>query len=1477
MKRGKREAKRTGLGRRLLSVFLAVVMCTSMLQLTVFAEGTDAPAGGGTTTTSNVMNGSYVLNGQNEITSTVTGQGHATVTKDGFTLTKTAAPAPARGENEFDVTLQVQTSQTTTTTLPVAAIQLVIDVSVTMDYCGSCNKTSCNQHASRMTELKTVLNGAEGFLNKLAADNVKASKVYVSVVTYGSGAKTVCDWEDIKTDAGLTAVKSAITNLRASDYATNIEAGLMLARNRLDMSKPASADVKYTVLLTDGQANCYVKKDVTSTSSISSSDCSSAAGADGTEDGKNAAAKMAAKVTPKSTLYGVGYGSEKTYLAAIIGNPDNTFAGDDSASIAKAFNFIAQDAVSGITGAGAAVTDPMGDFIKLGDVTELVNAGVITTSADKSSIRWVLADAVESQNGNTTTYTYTLTYPITLDTAAQGFVEDYYYPTNGYTYLTTPDGSKQLAFNVPGVKGQLPMVNWTIKHHLQDAVGGTSYTEVETDRETGSVKAWTEVTATANEYAGYDFSHSDTESLTMTVAPTDDNVINLFYNLETVDVSVIKNWDDANNQDGKRPTEITIKLYANDVETGKTLTLSGSSNSWTGSFSDLPKYANGQEIAYTISEDTVADYNDPAITGSAAAGFTVTNSRTPETITISGEKTWVDNDNAYNTRPDSITIRVWNGATEVANKTITAANDWAWEFTGLAKYAGGQLINYSITEDAVANYNTTYNGYNVTNTLSPDSVNITGTKTWNDNNDQDGIRPTSVTINLMADGEKIDEAVVSEATGWAYAFNNLPRYTNGVAINYSITEDEVAGYTTTYNGYNVTNTHASATVNVAGSKTWDDGDNQDGIRPTSITINLLANGVEIREATVTAANGWAWSFDSLPAYSNGVAIVYTITEDEVAGYTTTYNGYNVINSHSPAVGTLILNKRAVGANVPETAEFTVTGPHNYSKTVTYGEFKEGSYVIADIPVGVYTFTEDVATAQVKDYTLTAVGNGGSATVTAGAVAHVGITNKYEKIQTTGSLTINKTITGLDTITENTLKNNLSFVVTNEEIGYEKEISYSEGKGAMTLTDLTPGTYTIVEKGADIGGGYDLTVKAYDADNDEPGYQVYVKASKNAASFDITNIYTSRVYNVWFNGGAYGTVKVNDDIVKGVYRNRVFKSEEVAEVKWSAAQLPINVTGHVADHLYQIDNEEVIYQNVGMGPVISGTEGYGYVMYTFTWADYVNYKNYKAGYVPYTADMNQAVVAYDLAISAPALAVQDGWETNGTFYRNGTQVPFTGIDAAVEYMNSGAVEADNDGVYNVLYVPAYSEEVVPYGNLTINKTATGADVPAGATFTVTDAAGNTVEAKYVDFKDGSYTFKDLPVGTYTVTETNAGVKGYSLKVGGNNQTVAVVADATAVVSITNTYTFNGGGGGGGGGGFIIPENPIPLNPAPQPAPEVVIPDEDVPLVDIPEEDVPMADVPKTGDASALWLALSVLSGTGLAGVNFLGRKKRDEEI
>ena len=105
---------------------------------------------------------------------------------------------------------------------------------------------------------------------------------------------------------------------------------------------------------------------------------------------------------------------------------------------------------------------------------------------------------------------------------------------------------------------------------------------------------------------------------------------------------------------------------------------------------------------------------------------------------------------------------------------------------------------------------------------------------------------------------------------------------------------------------------------------------------------------------------------------------------------------------------------------------------------------------------------------------------------------------------------------------------------------------------------------------------------------------------------------------------------------------------------------------------------------------------------------------------------------------------------------------------------------------------------------------------------------------------------------------------------------ITLDADEMQTITLVYNrTTGGGGGGGGGTIIIPEPPVPQDPAPQPEPEVVIPDEDVPMVDIPEEDIPMADVPKTGDASALWLMMSVLSGSSLAGMAFLGRKKREE--
>lgn len=109
-----------------------------------------------------------------------------------------------------------------------------------------------------------------------------------------------------------------------------------------------------------------------------------------------------------------------------------------------------------------------------------------------------------------------------------------------------------------------------------------------------------------------------------------------------------------------------------------------------------------------------------------------------------------------------------------------------------------------------------------------------------------------------------------------------------------------------------------------------------------------------------------------------------------------------------------------------------------------------------------------------------------------------------------------------------------------------------------------------------------------------------------------------------------------------------------------------------------------------------------------------------------------------------------------------------------------------------------------------------------------------------------------------------------------------------MAYTPTSAPDGPGGGGGGGRdddpkppappVDIPEEPTPLAPLPgeDVTPEQPAPDADAPLTDLPDEEVPKADVPKTGDASLLWLALSGLSGAGLAVLTLSDRRKKNKD-
>ena len=297
---------------------------------------------------------------------------------------------------------------------------------------------------------------------------------------------------------------------------------------------------------------------------------------------------------------------------------------------------------------------------------------------------------------------------------------------------------------------------------------------------------------------------------------------------------------------------------------------------------------------YTLAKDVTVSADSFDSKGATA---TITDKKA--VTTVSGTKTWKDNDDQDGKRPDSIKVNLLANGKVVQSKTVKASDNWKYSFTNLPEFENGKKITYTVTEDAVAGYTSTVDGYNVTNSHTPATVKVSGTKTWKDNNNQDGIRPSSITVNLLANGQQVASKKVSASDNWQYSFDNLAAYANGQKITYTVTENAVAGYTSTVDGYNVTNSHTPATVKVSGTKTWKDNNNQDGIRPSSITVNLLANGQQVASKKVSASDNWQYSFDNLAAYANGKKITYTVTEDAVAGYTSTVDGYNITNTHNP--------------------------------------------------------------------------------------------------------------------------------------------------------------------------------------------------------------------------------------------------------------------------------------------------------------------------------------------------------------------------------------------------------------------------------------------------------------------------------------------------------------------------------------------------------------------------------------------------
>lgn len=385
------------------------------------------------------------------------------------------------------------------------------------------------------------------------------------------------------------------------------------------------------------------------------------------------------------------------------------------------------------------------------------------------------------------------------------------------------------------------------------------------------------------------------------------------YTPETVDITATKNWDDANNQDGKRPTKITINLLADGQKVDSKEVQAAPDGTWTAKFEKLAKYKAGKEIKYTVTEEKVSEYE------SSITDFNITNKYTPKTIEYKVTKVWNDANNQDGKRPDSVTVQLYKQvgdadpvAVEGKKMTLTAKdktdeNTWVASFTNLPKYEAGKEIKYSIKEvDVPAGYKASVTGQVVTNTHTPETVVISGTKVWKDNNNQDGKRTKTVKVQILNGDKVVQEIEVSEETGWKFESKELPKYENGKEIKYTVKEVVVEEYTTTVEKdkdgkYTITNTHTPEKTSVKGTKTWNDAENKDGIRPKTITVKLLANGEDTgKTATASEATGWKYEFTDLDRYQDGKLIDYSVEEVGIPdGYTAKVTGFNITNTHTP--------------------------------------------------------------------------------------------------------------------------------------------------------------------------------------------------------------------------------------------------------------------------------------------------------------------------------------------------------------------------------------------------------------------------------------------------------------------------------------------------------------------------------------------------------------------------------------------------
>ena len=173
--------------------------------------------------------------------------------------------------------------------------------------------------------------------------------------------------------------------------------------------------------------------------------------------------------------------------------------------------------------------------------------------------------------------------------------------------------------------------------------------------------------------------------------------------INLISISVEKKWEDVNNQDGKRPTEIKVQLYRNNEEYGDSIALN-SDNNWKYKWDNLlkdyeytVKELNGNNIK--VENGSKYDENYTATYVVEENNTTITNTYTPGKVVKIVEKKWNDNGNSDKLRPDQVTVQLYADGEAYGEEVIlNESNSWKYTWDNLDGKKDGKNIVYTVKE-----------------------------------------------------------------------------------------------------------------------------------------------------------------------------------------------------------------------------------------------------------------------------------------------------------------------------------------------------------------------------------------------------------------------------------------------------------------------------------------------------------------------------------------------------------------------------------------------------------------------------------------------------------------------------------------------------------------------------------------------------------------------------------------------------------